>query len=1288
MNKIYKVVWSKVKNCYVVVSEIAKNVITGSVKSAKVGVMPVAKGMAMGVLAAFMMSGSALAYEHTQLEDNYDSTVTLQIPKLTGGYYSVDVPMESIANALNSINGTLNAIGQSVDDLDDNITVVSGTSTTVNTNLTVSGTVTANDFIVGEGATAVSFNTIAGQVGTNTSAISGLNTTVNNHDIDIENLSVAVSYKASRTELNELSGTVTDLSNTVAGKANQSDLEALSGTVGGHTTAIGQLNTTVNEHTSQIENLSEAFSYKASRTELNALSGTVTDLSSTVAGKANQSDLEALSGTVGGHTTAIGQLNTTVNEHTSQIENISEAFSYKANITEVAATYATKTALNDGLALKANQSDLVALDGKVGGHETAISQLQTDKANKATTLAGYGITNAYTIDQVNAAIETATTGFLTDANLTALQNKTQNIVLGTNGTVEGKTVIAGDVEVEGNVQAATFNGIDLNKALSVLGIGANTTYWTAEDNENPNETKNLSGTLIKNSTGELRISGGEFIKYEKNTSSNVTDGMILGAVGATNFSKVIIENSKFAENKNLGSGKHHAVVKIYSPAQISDSYFMDNETTTMGGALYLGNNTFDITDSVFSGNQAGQGAAIQGNTAIINLSGNTFTDNTATKDSDTSGEDCGGAICVQSGKVNFEDINTFNENKALKGNGGAFANYYGSPYSAEMNFKEGSITYFNNNYANKNGGAIWNKETINVDGTVIFEGNKAGVEFDENGDVVANTGRKNDIYNEATININQSGIVNLDGGIEGTGYININGGTLNGKVTGNSVAMVDGTWDLAGKSEVSALSGNGTLKVDLTKEELEQVKVQSDAADLSEIIVDHSGVLGVDVEQGVAKYYQSVIGSDNQSLIKNHEIGNIFLQAAVKTNNGEYVSTTIKPGKAFVIDSESVTVNGNLSAGSITVDGVGLDTTVTYLSTAIENEKTRAEGVEAGLQAGIDANTGEITRVESEYKAADAEIRKEIETEIAGVTSAYESADADLKDGYVAADAELQAGIDANAGAIETLEGRVETAEGKITTLEGKVESAQGDITTLKDQMTEAQGAIDTLEGKVETAEANANKYADGVAKTAEVNAKTYADGIVSDLANGAVADNTKAIKGLGDRVETAEGEIDTLQTTVGEHAQAIANNAEAISGFEQRLGKMNGKINKVGAGAAALAALHPLEYDPDDKLTFSAGVGNYNGENAAALGAFYRPDEKLMFSLGGTMGNGENMVNLGVSIGLDGAKGAPKLSRKELVEKVSAMAAENQAIKAENEALENRIEKLEALVAELAAKK
>lgn len=83
---------------------------------------------------------------------------------------------------------------------------------------------------------------------------------------------------------------------------------------------------------------------------------------------------------------------------------------------------------------------------------------------------------------------------------------------------------------------------------------------------------------------------------------------------------------------------------------------------------------------------------------------------------------------------------------------------------------------------------------------------------------------------------------------------------------------------------------------------------------------------------------------------------------------------------------------------------------------------------------------------------------------------------------------------------------------------------------------------------------------------------------------------------------------------------ELIGGGNASIAGINQRLDKTNAKINKVGAGAAALAALHPLEYDPDDKLTFSAGMGNYAGENAAALGAFYRPNEKFMVSLGGTM--------------------------------------------------------------------
>lgn len=92
----------------------------------------------------------------------------------------------------------------------------------------------------------------------------------------------------------------------------------------------------------------------------------------------------------------------------------------------------------------------------------------------------------------------------------------------------------------------------------------------------------------------------------------------------------------------------------------------------------------------------------------------------------------------------------------------------------------------------------------------------------------------------------------------------------------------------------------------------------------------------------------------------------------------------------------------------------------------------------------------------------------------------------------------------------------------------------------------------------------------------------------------------------------------------------------EHFSELDHRVDSLGNRVDKVGAGAAALAALHPMDFDPDDKLTFAAGYGNYKGRNAAAVGAFYRPDEKVMLSVGGTFGNGENMVNAGISFSLD----------------------------------------------------
>lgn len=95
---------------------------------------------------------------------------------------------------------------------------------------------------------------------------------------------------------------------------------------------------------------------------------------------------------------------------------------------------------------------------------------------------------------------------------------------------------------------------------------------------------------------------------------------------------------------------------------------------------------------------------------------------------------------------------------------------------------------------------------------------------------------------------------------------------------------------------------------------------------------------------------------------------------------------------------------------------------------------------------------------------------------------------------------------------------------------------------------------------------------------------------------------------------------------------QKVNQNISILGG---KVSELDGRVDRVGAGAAALAALHPLDFDPDDKWDFAAGYGNYKGANAAAIGAYYRPNEDTMFSVGGSFGGGENMVNAGVSVKL-----------------------------------------------------
>lgn len=161
---------------------------------------------------------------------------------------------------------------------------------------------------------------------------------------------------------------------------------------------------------------------------------------------------------------------------------------------------------------------------------------------------------------------------------------------------------------------------------------------------------------------------------------------------------------------------------------------------------------------------------------------------------------------------------------------------------------------------------------------------------------------------------------------------------------------------------------------------------------------------------------------------------------------------------------------------------------------------------------------------------------------------------------------------------------------------------------------------------------------------------KTY---ISSDGLN---ANNQKITNVQTGIVDTDAANVGQVRAADEQLAGGIEQNAAHISQLGQAVNKLDNRINRVGAGAAALAALHPGDYDPDDKLDVSAGVGNYRGANAAAVGLFFHPNERTILSVAGSMGGGENMVNAGVTLKVGPGHGTPTTVTTKTGQKVDVM--------------------------------
>ena len=266
----------------------------------------------------------------------------------------------------------------------------------------------------------------------------------------------------------------------------------------------------------------------------------------------------------------------------------------------------------------------------------------------------------------------------------------------------------------------------------------------------------------------------------------------------------------------------------------------------------------------------------------------------------------------------------------------------------------------------------------------------------------------------------------------------------------------------------------------------------------------------------------------------------------------------------------------------------------------------------------------------------------------------------------------------------------VDGAPGTTTTriVYEKPDGTKEEVATLNDGMKYGGDTGAVIKKKL-------NEQVNVVGGITDTNKLTTEDnlGVVSDGNNNLKVRMAKDLKGLNsvttNTLTVGDVKIDNSGINAGNKkitnvaaGDISANSTDAVNGGQlwktnQTINNIGGAVNelgdrmdRVGAGAAALAALHPLDFDPDDKWDVAAGYGNYKDAHAVAVGAFYRPNEDTMFSVGGSFGGGENMVNAGVSVKLGQGN---RVSTSKV-----AMAKEIVDLRDENKDLKKRLDTME----------
>lgn len=326
--------------------------------------------------------------------------------------------------------------------------------------------------------------------------------------------------------------------------------------------------------------------------------------------------------------------------------------------------------------------------------------------------------------------------------------------------------------------------------------------------------------------------------------------------------------------------------------------------------------------------------------------------------------------------------------------------------------------------------------------------------------------------------------------------------------------------------------------------------------------------------------------------------------SVVNFKNGENTKVTVK-GNDVTVDLNDATkkqINDNTTNiknidGRVTKIENSIDQKIEGAKVTVEGDKDTGVKVKNTAEAGKPVNYK--VSLDDKVKVGNVTIDgKDSKGEITGLTNTTIDGTDFAKKGRAATEEQLKQAM-------------AKTQEASRTTVKA------GDNITVTPAATGASEYTVALAKDISVSSITANEY--------KVGNKTYIndEGInanekkITYVADGVVSKNSKdAVNG---------GQLFGVE-------QKVNQNISILGG---KVSELDGRVDRVGAGAAALAALHPLDFDPDDKWDFAAGYGNYKGANAAAIGAYYRPNEDTMFSVGGSFGGGENMVNAGVSVKL-----------------------------------------------------